>query len=196
MSNSKALSWAPKALLWERILPEFLDATASCFWNSKGEPENQVQSRGNIMWWFKRQSGSAGSEAPALERLGSLESELMEQIWPLEEVSVRDLHSKLAPRLAYTTIMTTLDRLYKKGLLCRRKAGKAYVYFPALSEKEYQGRLTEHFIGLALNGGKSGQAVLSSFVDAVTEADEEMLDRLDLLVKAKQRILRRTESQR
>src|SRR5215472_15237289 len=33
------------ALLWERILPEFLDATASCFWNSKGEPENQVQSR-------------------------------------------------------------------------------------------------------------------------------------------------------
>ena len=148
------------------------------------------------MWWFKRQPGSAGSEAPALERLGSLESELMEQIWLLEEVSVRDLHSKLAPRLAYTTIMTTLDRLYKKGLLCRRKVGKAYVYSPALSEREYQGRLTDHFIGLALNGGKFGHAVLSSFVNAVTETDEEMLDRLDLLVKAKQRILRRTESER
>jgi len=148
------------------------------------------------MWWFKRQPGTAGSEAPALERLGSLESELMEQIWPLEEVSVRDLHSKLAPRLAYTTIMTTLDRLYKKGLLRRRKVGKAYVYSPALSEREYQGRLTEHFIGLALNGGKFGHAVLSSFVNAVTETDEEMLDRLDLLVKAKQRILRRTESER
>jgi predicted transcriptional regulator len=148
------------------------------------------------MWWFKRQPGSAGSERPALERLGNLESELMEQIWLLEEVCVRDLHSKLAPRLAYTTIMTTLDRLYKKGLLRRRKVGKAYVYFPALSEKEYQGRLTEHFIGLALNGGKFGHAVLSSFVNAVTETDEEMLDRLDLLVKAKQKILRRTESER
>jgi predicted transcriptional regulator len=147
------------------------------------------------MWWFKLQPGSAGNEALALEQLGSLESELMEQIWPLEEVSVRDLHSKLAPRLAYTTIMTTLDRLYKKGLLCRRKVGKAYVYFPALSEKEYQGRLTEHFIGLALNGGKFSPAVLSSFVNAVTETDQEMLDRLDRLVKAKQRILRRTESE-
>jgi predicted transcriptional regulator len=142
------------------------------------------------MWWFKRQPGSG---APALERLGSLESELMEQIWRLEEFAVRDLHGKLAPRLAYTTIMTTLDRLYKKGLLCRRKAGKAYLYSPALSEREYQGRLTEHFIGLALNGGKFGHAVLSSFVDAVTETDQEMLDGLDRLVKAKQRVLRRTE---
>ena len=145
------------------------------------------------MWWFKRQPGSAGSEAPALERLGSLESELMEQIWLLQEVSVREVHSKMAPRLAYTTIMTTLDRLYRKGLLCRRKVGKAYVYSPVLSEKEYQGRLTEHFICLALNGGKFSHAVLSSFVNAVTETDEEMLDRLDRLVKAKQRNLRRTE---
>lgn len=144
------------------------------------------------MWWFKRQNGRA---EPALERLGSLESELMEHIWPLgeDEISVRDLHSKFAARLAYTTVMTTLDRLYKKGLLRRRKVGKAYVYAPALSEAEYRERVTEHFIGLALNNGKYGHAVLSSFVDVVTETDEEMLNRLDRLVKAKQRALRRTE---
>jgi predicted transcriptional regulator len=145
------------------------------------------------MWWFKRQNGRA---EPALERLGSLESELMEHIWPLDDedgISVRDLHSKFAVRLAYTTIMTTLDRLYKKGLLRRRKVGKAYFYAPALSEAEYREQVTEHFIGLALNHGKYGHAVLSSFVDVVTETDEEMLDRLDRLVRAKRRALRRTE---
>ena len=129
-----------------------------------------------------------------MERLGSLETKLMERLWSLGETSVRDLHCEFAPRLAYTTVMTTLDRLYKKGLLTRRKEGKAYMYVPAFEQKQYQDRLAQHWIGMALTHSSHSQAVLSSFVDAVSESDQQMLDRLDHLVKAKQRARRRQEA--
>jgi predicted transcriptional regulator len=106
---------------------------------------------------------------------------------------VRDLHQELDGRLAYTTLMTTLDRLYKKGLLQRKKQGKAYFYSPVLSEREYQESLTEHFFGIVLNDRRNSGAVLSRFVEAVTDADQAMLDQLDEIVKAKRRALRRKE---
>ncbi len=138
--------------------------------------------------WLKRQSGVPAS---SLEQLGSLESQLMERIWARGEISVRDLHAELAPRLAYTTIMTTLDRLYKKGLLNRRKLGKAFYYAARHNEQEYKERITQHLFGMVLNDGRHSDVVLSGFVDAVSETDQQMLEQLDQLVKAKKRALRR-----
>jgi len=140
--------------------------------------------------WLKRQYGT---RAVALKQLGSLESELMEKVWNRGEFSVRDLHLEFATRLAYTTVMTTLDRLYKKGLLTRRKVGKAFHYAAAFTEKEYQGQVTQHLFGMVLTDEANNNAVLSCFVDAVGETDRQNLDKLDQLVKAKRRALRRTE---
>jgi predicted transcriptional regulator len=144
-----------------------------------------------LSMWLKKQFG--GRQA-GLGQLGNLESELMERVWRCGEISVRVLHGEFASRLAYTTVMTTMDRLYKKGLLRRRKVGKAYVYVAALTEKEYQERLTHHLFSMVLHDGKNSSAVLSNFVDAVSAADEKLLDRLDQLVKAKKRTLRRSEA--
>jgi len=140
--------------------------------------------------WLKRQTGIPEA---SLEQLGSLESQLMERIWARGEISVRDLHAELASRLAYTTIMTTLDRLFKKGLLDRRKVGKAFYYKARLNENEYHERLTQHLIGMVLQDGRNSNVVLSGFVDAVSGKDEQMLDKLDQLVKAKKRALRRKQ---
>jgi len=137
--------------------------------------------------WLTRQ-GDAGA---GLDQLGSLESQLMERIWTRGEITVRDLHLELSDRLAYTTIMTTLDRLFKKGMLDRRKVGKAFFYRARLDEKEYHERLTQHLFGMVLHDGKNSNVVLSGFVDAVSDTDQQMLDRLDDLVKAKKRTLRR-----
>jgi len=134
--------------------------------------------------WLKKHFGGRGL---SLGQLGSLESELMERMWRRGEISVRELHAEFASRLAYTTVMTTMDRLYKKGLLHRRKVGKAYLYVPALTEQAYQERLTHHLFEMVLNNGKNTGAVLAHFVDAVSATDEEMLERLDQLVKAKRR---------
>lgn len=118
----------------------------------------------------------------------------MKRAWELGESSVRELHSEFSSRLAYTTVMTTLDRLYKKGWLKRRKAGKAYLYAPAFSEQAYRERIAQHLIGMALEQHQDSNAVLSRFVDAVSESDQELLLRLDQLVRAKRRALRRTEA--
>jgi len=137
--------------------------------------------------WLKRKFGQA--KAP-VEQLGSLESELMERIWRRGETSVRNLHAELAPRLAYTTVMTTLDRLHKKGLLERRAVGRAFHYCAKLSKQEYNQQLTQHLLGIAMQEA-SEQSVLSCFVDYVSESDRRLLDELDELIKAKRRMLRR-----
>lgn len=141
------------------------------------------------MWlrWEKRDPKAA------LGQLGKLESELMDRMWQRNEITVRDLHAELSPRLAYTTIMTTLDRLYKKGLLNRRKVGKAFYYAPVLTREEYHRRQTEHLLTLAFEDSNDSQAVLSCFINMVSESDQTMLDKLDELVKARRRSLRRQE---
>ena len=141
--------------------------------------------------WLRREAGNPKS---TVEKLGSLESELIECIWTRGEVSVRDLHADFSSRLAYTTVMTTLDRLYKKGLLNRRKVGKAYYYVSRLTRDEYHESLTHHLLAIIWENGKSSHDVLSSFVDVVGGTDEEMLNQLDQLVKAKRRALRQQGS--
>lgn len=144
------------------------------------------------MWWSKQQDGGRKFDGDAL---GSLETELMERVWIVGETSVRDLHQEFSSRLAYTTIMTTLDRLYKKGLLNRSRAGRAYLYTARLTESECRARMAQRLIDLALLDSRHRDAVLSGFVDAISQADQRMLHQLDQLVQAKRRALRRPEPQ-
>ena len=140
--------------------------------------------------WLKRQYGTRAVDPEAVGESGigvhgeSVEPRRIQRPGP---------HLEFASRLAYTTVMTTLDRLYKKGLLTRRKVGKAFHYAAAFTEKEYQDRLTQHLFGMVLTDQANNSAVLSCFVDAVGETDRQNLDKLDQLVKAKRRALRRTE---
>lgn len=129
--------------------------------------------------------------AAPVEQLGKLESEVMELIWKRGEASVRDLHEELAPRLAYTTVMTTLDRLFKKGILNRRAVNRAFYYSAQVSREEYQHQLTRHLLGIAADEAGNQRVVLSSFVDYVSESDLKLLDELDEIIKAKRRSLRR-----
>lgn len=117
----------------------------------------------------------------------------MHRVWERGEVSVRDLHTDFAPRLAYTTVMTTLDRLYKKDLLRRRKLGRAFLYTPAVSEKDYRECVAQQLMGVVLGSSKHQDAALSFLVDALSENDLATLDRLDQIVREKIRILRGPE---
>lgn len=128
----------------------------------------------------------------AARPLGKLEEEMMEQVWVRGEVSVRDLHVEYSPQLAYTTLMTTLDRLYKKGLLDRRKRGKAFFYSARLTRQDFDQIMAEQLLNGLLAGDRSG-ALLSTFVNAVSERDRELLDQLEELIKTRRRELRRAE---
>ena len=124
--------------------------------------------------------------------LGKLEREVLEQIWQRREVSVRDVYLQFEERIAYTTLMTTLDRLYKKRLLHRRKDGRAFLYSAAVGRGEFEHGIREDVIDSLFESGVGEiQPVLACFVDTVSERDRELLDELERLVKEKKRELRR-----
>jgi predicted transcriptional regulator len=83
--------------------------------------------------------------------LAPLELDCMNTLWPLGEATVREIRDGLAPRRprAYTTIMTIMDRLARKGVVERRKVGRAYKYVPNLSEDDARaqalGQVVESF---------------------------------------------------
>src|SRR6266498_1190675 len=127
----------------------------------------------------------------ASQALGKLEREVLNQIWLRKEVSVRDIYLAFGETIAYTTLMTTLDRLFKKKLLTRRKHGRAFVYLPAVSPDEFEQGIWEDVIdGLLGHGADAIQPVLACIVDTVSERDRELLDELDRLIKEKRRELK------
>lgn len=116
-----------------------------------------------------------------LEPLGELETSVMEAVWGLSSATAREVHDGFGEGRAYTTIMTTIDRLHHKGLLSREKDGLAWRYQPMLGKAEYERAVTEHEVGRLLQ--EHGEVALSAFVDAAARATS--LDRLAELVAAR-----------
>jgi predicted transcriptional regulator len=118
--------------------------------------------------------------------LGALETQVMEAVWRRGgELRVRDVHAGFLGRLAYTTVMTTMDRLFKKGLLDRRKQGRAFSYSARVSRGQLVRDAGAGLIRDLL--ASEGEPALSFLVDAVTERDRELLDSLERLVREKKR---------
>jgi predicted transcriptional regulator len=81
-------------------------------------------------------------------------------------------------------VMTTLDRLYKKGLLQRRKRDRAFVYRPTLSKNDLErGRASEMVHRLFSGSGMNEEALLSCLVEAVQSYDTDLLQRLEEKVR-------------
>jgi predicted transcriptional regulator len=124
--------------------------------------------------------------------LGKLERQVLDHVWQRGEVCVRDVFKAFEERIAYTTLMTTLDRLYKKRLLDRRKAGRAFFYTPTVSPQEFEHVIREDVIdGLLGDSVEVVQPVLACIVDAVSDHDRELLDELERLIREKKRELKR-----
>lgn len=130
--------------------------------------------------------------APAAPSLGHLETRVMEILWTGGEACVQDVIERLGRPLAYTTVMTTLDRLFKKGYLDRRKPERAFLYAPRLSRPEWERRRADELVAGFLAGSRpSGELLISSLVEAVGQHDEALLDELEKKIKRKRRELQR-----
>ena len=85
--------------------------------------------------------------------LAPLELDCMNTLWPIGQGTVREIRDLLAPRRprAYTTIMTIMDRLARKGIVERRKVGRAYIYRPNLTAEEARsqalGQVVDNYFG-------------------------------------------------
>jgi predicted transcriptional regulator len=97
---------------------------------------------------------------------GELEAAVMQRIWAHDgPVTVRDIFEQLRQEraIAYTTVMSTMDNLHRKGWLKRERDGKAYRYLAVASREEYSAQL----MGEALDDAVDTEVVLSHFVEAM-----------------------------
>jgi len=136
---------------------------------------------------FRLQGSRRLSEA-VIDSLGTLEQQMLAEIRRHGEVSVRQIWEGGGETIAYTTIMTTLDRLYKKGVLNRRKVSRAFLYSAKYSTAEMEHGVAKDVISTLLETSTgSVEPVLACIVDAVTDRDRGFLDELERLVQEKRR---------
>lgn len=133
-----------------------------------------------------------GTPDPIETAFGVLERDVMRVLWADSDLAVRDVQTRLSRPAAYTTVMTTLDRLYKKRVLIRRQTGRAFVYSAALTRAQLQAQIAGGVLSGLLQGREGATApVLSNFVESVSAQDggAELLRELEDLVKQKRRQL-------
>jgi len=131
------------------------------------------------------------NEKPAgLSSLGPLEISVMEILWTVGESNVHRVSRSLERPLAYTTVMTTLDRLYKKGWLERRKSERAYLYTARQSRQEWEHQAAREFVaGYLVRPHPAGELLISCLVDAVGQQNEKLLDELEKKIRLKRKEL-------
>jgi predicted transcriptional regulator len=129
----------------------------------------------------------------ARPQLGPFEQQLLQKLWSHGSATVREVLADGKIRQAYTTVMTTMDRLYKKGLLDRVTEGRAFRYTPRHTPEELQRVTALETIRQLLGSGDASALPLSYLVEALSIHDAQLLDELHLLVERKRRELRNQE---
>lgn len=105
---------------------------------------------------------------------GELEAVVMDRLWSRAgTTTVREVFEELRQQreIAYTTVMSTMDNLYRKGWLARERHGRAFTYWPTHTREEYSARLMRD----ALDGGGNPDLVLTHFLEQITEAESATL---------------------
>jgi len=140
-----------------------------------------------MMGLLKHRIFDSRNNPPAL---GPLEIAVMEILWDRGESNVHDVIERLGRPLAYTTIMTTLDRLYKKGLLSRHKSERAFLYSTRQTRMEWEQKRAGEFVAGFLNGPQAaGEMLISCLVEAVGQKDSALLDELERKIRVKRKEL-------
>lgn len=118
--------------------------------------------------------------------LGELESAVMDILWQQPHQTVIEVEEQLRKtrEIAHTTVLTTLDRMHRKGYLSRTKQSKAFVYAPRYTHKEFEQGMAQEVLSALISG--LGNSAISTFVELISE-DKEKLDHLEALIKEKKR---------
>jgi predicted transcriptional regulator len=120
--------------------------------------------------------------------LGELEAAVLSALWgSTDPLSVREVLAqvKRRPALAYTTVLTVLDRLHEKRLVTREKPGKAFLYRPRVSREIWLGEQAARALTAA--GDPTNRAVLMAFLDSAERADPTVIEQLSALIAARRK---------
>lgn len=129
-------------------------------------------------------------------QIGPLEQRMLDSLWARGNATVRELIEDGCTDLAYTTVMTTLDRLFKKGVLTRSEEGRAFRYAPRFSREELHREAAGQALRQLLDASPASSLPLSFLVEIVGERDAQLLDDLRKLVERKRRELNQRDAGR
>ena len=115
---------------------------------------------------------------------GDLEEKIMEFLWEKGNGSVREVRQFLGEdRFAHTTVMTVMDRLYKKGILKRKKEGKGYRYYPVISREQFEAEVAKKVVKDILKSSPS--TAVAAFEGLLEELPEEDLNKIKKIFEEK-----------
>lgn len=124
--------------------------------------------------------------------LGLLEQKVLDIVWSLGTATVREVVRDGKLWQTYPTIMTTMDRLFKKGFFNRVPDGRAFRYSPKYSPEELERAEAFNAVQRLLGAGHASLH-LSYLVEAVSAQDERLLDELQSLVEGQRAALRKED---
>ena len=112
-----------------------------------------------------------------------LELECLKALWEIGESNVRSVQQQMEPRrrLAYTTVMTLLERLAKKGAVARRKVGRAFYYTAVLEREDMRRKAIQELVDSLFDGSAElfRDYIQNGTLAAAPPASSQAEDRLD-----------------
>jgi predicted transcriptional regulator len=117
---------------------------------------------------------------------GDLEAVVMDRLWMRDgATAVREVFEELRHEreIAYTTVMSTMDNLHRKGWLSRERHGKAYLYTPSLTREQYGAQLMRD----ALDAGGHSDLVLAHFLEQISDHESAALRKVLRRMSARKR---------
>src|SRR5215472_13474252 len=124
---------------------------------------------------MREERAHSGEDAAGRRAAGELEAAVLAVLYAAgSPLSPGEVRSRLGADLAYTTVVTILSRLHGKGVLDRRKAGRAFLYAPVADKPGLAARRMSQM----LDAEPDREAVLARFVSGLSGQDEELLRRM------------------
>ena len=117
---------------------------------------------------------------------GELEAKLMEAVWELDQPTVQDVIDHLGGDLNYKTTMTVMNRLVDKGILSRRKVGRAFVYVGTASRETLLAGVFDKMVR-GMFGEDFRQIALAQMIETAEEIDEKLLDDISRLIEQRKK---------
>ncbi|MCB0169622.1 MAG: BlaI/MecI/CopY family transcriptional regulator [Anaerolineae bacterium] len=117
---------------------------------------------------------------------GELEAKLMEAVWALDQPTVQDVIDHLGGKLNYKTTMTVMNRLVDKGILSRRKVGRAFVYAGTASREELLASVFDKMVR-GMFGEDFRQIALAQMIETAEAIDEQLLDDISDLIEQRKK---------
>ncbi len=123
-----------------------------------------------------------------LHGLGSLQSEVMDLVWGQGQATVASLYETIGARrrITYTTILSAVQKLERKGWLKHRSAGRAYIYYPVRDRLEVGGRTLRNLLRTAFEGDP--RLLLASLLDETKLSDAELKELRKLIEQRRKEI--------